>query len=328
MSRPETRHDFDPYDGEPGKAWDDFDERLLNFTSGKTDDRGYSIADTLLEQDEGAASGPAFPVGVPAELRKAHAAARRRQKDAFSILLRHQTHPDHVKHLSANHFQDGVNAYKYLKASSQTAVNAIRLRELRRLWDDLDMMEIVGVQEHSVARLATKIVAQNAEFPNANRKDRTECTERLMEMMMDCSKHFAESITDEYNSTVGNRRFEHVAHAVHGNHRDFDALVKHYDDLWSSAFNSKLAGFEPKQPTRRPRQSGNQAQQPPLGGRAGRESPSRSHGESGMSARHEGMQWAQPRGEWQPRASAALGGARRVERSGLYYLPYQGGDPA
>ena len=53
MSRPETRHDFDPYDGEPGKAWDDFDERLLNFTSGKTDDRGYSIADTLLEQDEG-----------------------------------------------------------------------------------------------------------------------------------------------------------------------------------------------------------------------------------------------------------------------------------
>ena len=43
MSRPETRHDFDPYDGEPGKAWDDFDERLLNFTSGKTDDRGCGI---------------------------------------------------------------------------------------------------------------------------------------------------------------------------------------------------------------------------------------------------------------------------------------------
>jgi hypothetical protein len=28
------------------------------------------------------------------------------------------------------------------------------------------------------------------------------------------------------------------------------------------------------------------------------------------------------------RGSAALGGARRVERSGPYYLPYQGGDPA
>ena len=28
------------------------------------------------------------------------------------------------------------------------------------------------------------------------------------------------------------------------------------------------------------------------------------------------------------RGSAALGGARRVERSGLYYLPYTGGDPA
>ena len=89
MSRPETRHDFDPYDGEPGKAWDDFDERLLNFTSGKTDDRGYSIADTLLEQDEGAANGPAFPVGVPAELRKAHAASTTnhdRKKDQRRLL--------------------------------------------------------------------------------------------------------------------------------------------------------------------------------------------------------------------------------------------------
>ena len=136
----------------PGKAWDDFDERLLNFTSGKTDDRGYSIADTLLEQDEGAANGPAFPVGVPAELRKAQAAARRRQKDAFSILLRHQMHPDHVKHLSANHFQDGVNAYNYLKASSQTAVNAIRLRELRRLGRLL--APIAGAQPHSELRSA------------------------------------------------------------------------------------------------------------------------------------------------------------------------------
>ena len=152
MSRPETRHDFDPYDGEPGKAWDDFDERLLNFTSGKTDDRGYSIADTLLEQDEGAANGPALPIGAPQELRKAQAAARRRQKDAFSILLRHQTHPDHVKHLSANHFQDGVNAYKYLKASSQTAVNAIRLRELRRLGRLL--APIAGAQPHSELRSA------------------------------------------------------------------------------------------------------------------------------------------------------------------------------
>ena len=71
MSRPETRHDFDPYDGEPGKAWDDFDERLLNFTSGKTDDRGYSIADTLLEQDEGAANG-----GVQGRDRSADAVAR------------------------------------------------------------------------------------------------------------------------------------------------------------------------------------------------------------------------------------------------------------
>ena len=151
MSRPETRHDFDPYDGEPGKAWDDFDERLLNFTSGKTDDRGYSIADTLLEQDEGAASGPAFPVGVPQELRKAQAAARRRQKDAFSILLRHQTHPDHVKHLSANHFQDGVNAYKYLKALLLRAARRKVIGPTPMLGDNKAYTEIVQ-QEGASAR--------------------------------------------------------------------------------------------------------------------------------------------------------------------------------
>ena len=91
----------------------------------------------------------------------------------------------------------------------------------------------------------------------------------LLEMILDTSKHFAESATDEYNATVGNRRFEHAGHAIHGSHRDLDAMVLYYDQQWSAAFNSKLPGFEPKQPTKRPRATG----------QVGRESPSRPGGE-------------------------------------------------
>ena len=50
-----------PHDGTPGKPWDDFEERLLDVASGKTDDRGWSLADCLNRVDEGGAAGPAMP---------------------------------------------------------------------------------------------------------------------------------------------------------------------------------------------------------------------------------------------------------------------------
>ena len=42
-----------PHDGTPGKPWDDFEERLLDVASGKTDERGWSLADCLNRLDEG-----------------------------------------------------------------------------------------------------------------------------------------------------------------------------------------------------------------------------------------------------------------------------------
>jgi hypothetical protein len=268
MPSREDRLDFDDYDGTPGKQWDDFDARLKNYAAGRTDDRGYSVADHLLKVDEGSPGVP-MPVGAPTELRKAQAARRRRQKESYAILTKHIARcTDHLKYIHENHFQDGQAAYDYLEAASQAPLNAIRTRELRRLWDDMDLMELVGVQEHSIQILATKVQAQNAEFPAPSRKDRSECAERILEMILDTSKHFAEQATDEYNSAVGNRRFEHAGHAIHGNHRDLDAMVLYYDQQWSAAFNSKLPGFEPKPPTKRPRATG----------QVGRESPARERG--------------------------------------------------
>ena len=53
MSRHEDRLDFDDYDDTPGKSWDDFDGRLKNYAAGKTDDRGWSLADHFGKVDEG-----------------------------------------------------------------------------------------------------------------------------------------------------------------------------------------------------------------------------------------------------------------------------------
>ena len=56
----DVKFDFDPWDGTPGDAYDKFEIRLLNNGS-KTDDRGWSLSDHLLGDDEG---GP--NIGAPA----------------------------------------------------------------------------------------------------------------------------------------------------------------------------------------------------------------------------------------------------------------------
>ena len=72
MSRTiDIKYKFQPHDGTPGLAYDDFEKRLINCAAGETDDRGYSLADTFLLVDEGSAGGPALPGGGGMEAIKA-----------------------------------------------------------------------------------------------------------------------------------------------------------------------------------------------------------------------------------------------------------------
>ena len=72
------------FDGTSGKTWDDYAARLRNAGAGEIDDRGYSIAD---EYDGTAEGGPLCPPmpAAPAQLLKAQAARRRRQKESYSL---------------------------------------------------------------------------------------------------------------------------------------------------------------------------------------------------------------------------------------------------
>ena len=52
----DVKFDFVPWDGTPGDPYDSFQIRLMNNAS-KCDDRGWSLADTLADVDEGGAMG-------------------------------------------------------------------------------------------------------------------------------------------------------------------------------------------------------------------------------------------------------------------------------
>ena len=136
MATVDVKYLTQPHDGTPGTPWDDFEERILGVASGKTDDRGWSIADTLNGVDEGSAGGPAMPGGAVGA--KAQAARRRRLKDAYALLYTHELDADHRSHLAQNHFQDGPAAWAYLTAAMRTPVSRMQLRELDRKWDALD----------------------------------------------------------------------------------------------------------------------------------------------------------------------------------------------
>ena len=121
----DVKYDTTPCDGTPGQPWEDFKRRLRNVAT-RSDDRGYSLADHFDDIDEGggAIGAPAMPA-APAELRKALAARRRRQKDAYALLTKHLLHKEHLQHITQNFFQDGRAAY-----ASRQSVQPSRSRPL------------------------------------------------------------------------------------------------------------------------------------------------------------------------------------------------------
>ena len=199
--------DFLPYDCTPGDAYESFIERLLNFAAGHVDDRANSIADYLLDEDEGGGAVGAVPWPVTvADLRKAQIARMKRAKKAYGLIVRHLTDADHLTTIRQSYFQDGLATYNYLSQHCRTAIDAIRLRDMNKQWNDLDLLTDAGVSENTVLDLAKRIKVLNSKRPNApinHRKTESQMAERLLELIMDSSKHFQESVTTEYNLSTG-----------------------------------------------------------------------------------------------------------------------------
>ena len=194
-----------PFSGKPGREWETFDDALMNSTAGKVDERGWSYADHLMGVDEGSPGGPVMLAANTTEGRKARQLLRKRQKGSFSFLAHHQADPDIVVQLKRMHFQDGRAAYQYMDGAYRTPIDNIALKQMDKDFDALDLLETVGVNEHTVTLIVKVMRVLNATRPIANQKDETEMTEKLLEMIYTTSKHFSENATLEYNKVAGQR---------------------------------------------------------------------------------------------------------------------------
>ena len=103
MATVDVKYDTTPHDGTPGPPWDDFEERILGVAAGRTDERGWSLADCANQTDEGGVGGPPVPVGGAANA-KALTARRKRLKELYALLYKHELDTDHRTHVYQNHF--------------------------------------------------------------------------------------------------------------------------------------------------------------------------------------------------------------------------------
>ena len=90
MTTVDVKYLTQPHDGTPGKPWEDFEQRLLDIATGKSDDRGWSLADCLNGDDEGGAAGPAI-AGPAAQQLKATQARRKRLRGSCSLIAVHDS---------------------------------------------------------------------------------------------------------------------------------------------------------------------------------------------------------------------------------------------
>ena len=92
------------------------------------------------------------------------------------------------------------------------------------------MLADVGVNAYSISLLVKSLKALNSKRPVAQWKTAEQIAERLLECIMDTSKHFSESATKEYQAIPGERNFENAAGT-----RDLASLTAYYQAQWKSA---------------------------------------------------------------------------------------------
>ena len=176
-SQIDLKYSIAPYSGTPGEEWERFEDALLNLGATKTDDRGWSIADHLLGNDEGGPNGNALPANSMA----AANAYRKRQKESYGILSRHVLDLDLVSAMRSDSFQLGFESFTNLQHQCSIPIDMLRLRDLDRQWNDLDILNDIGVNEHTIQTLCKRLRAMNGKRPALHRKDLSQQAERLLE---------------------------------------------------------------------------------------------------------------------------------------------------
>jgi len=207
---------FLPYDCVPGPACREFRRNLLQLGA-KTDDRGYSLADCFLRQDEGAADQGTDVPGVPHVLAatapgplpagvghdKARIARVKRLKDSAAFLVQHISDGTMKQILAQPHLgQNGPEMFDHVMSTCLIPLTGSELHELRAKVLGLTVRHDVGFSENTVLDLIKTARVQNLLLaPNPVSDD--ELAEMVLDAISKASAHLSESALDELNAPAG-----------------------------------------------------------------------------------------------------------------------------
>ena len=245
---------FDPTDmtpGPKGRAW----RRDALQHGGKTDDRGFSYADHILRQDEGAldingnpvVGAPPIPGGAGAPA--ANRAYLKRKKESYTYLLQHVTCAS-TKILMADppYFQYGAAVFDYVCGQIVVAYDTSDIEELNLRWQLLEIITDIGVSENTVKEVLVRLRVENVDRPVANRYSDDEIAVKLLTMIVHGSTTFAVAANKEVNAAEGVpgqpgvREYQLAVPALPGpggaalpRPRDLNGIVNYYHSQWRDA---------------------------------------------------------------------------------------------
>ena len=190
---------FEQYDMTPGNPGRRFRRNLLIHGT-KSDEAGFSVADTLARSDEGAvdAAGnpapgaPTIPAAANTANDKRRALRVTRVKNSFSFLVAHIS-DEPTKTLLADppFFQNGPTAFDYVMGEVLIPVDQGQLNEMTLTWLTMTIISYVGYNENSVNEMVKVMRVLNMERPQPDQFSDAQIFERLLDMISKESSHLA-----------------------------------------------------------------------------------------------------------------------------------------
>ena len=207
---------FQQYDCVPGPKCREFRRNLLQLGA-RTDDRGHSLADCFLRQDEGAASPGTDIPGIPYVLnpgaralptvgalsQKARVSRTKRLKDSAAFLVSHISDNTFKQLLAEPEYaQNGPEMYDRIMADCLIAPTGSELHELRAKILGLTVKHDAGFSENTILDLIKTARVHNLMLaPNPISND--ELAEMILDAVSKASSHLSETTLDELNAPAG-----------------------------------------------------------------------------------------------------------------------------
>ena len=225
-----------PFNGKKGVTWENF-ERDFTTAMSLLDDDDNDYAETLLGTDIGGdvwiANGGHNGVGN-INLNAAQTRRRnKRNKKLFALLYAHVMDLRLRETMTADHNNDGRGAFIMLQNTCGVVYTDLEMFELDAIWDDVSIHKSIGRSAETVTLLARHLRGVNARRPQNHRKSEDDMTIKFLS----CFDHTIDKALSldsqkEIRAAAGSRMYEN------NGHRDFDAAVHAYDDIWRALFRA------------------------------------------------------------------------------------------